>query len=52
MSGSLGSSADPGDAAGITPPNPLKEAVMADPEYELTDDGEDYAAADIEDVEG
>ena len=34
------------------PPNPLKEAVMADPEYELTDDGEDYAVGDIEDVEG
>jgi len=25
---------------------------MVDPEYELTDDGEDYAVGDIEDVEG
>jgi len=25
---------------------------MADPEYELTDDGEDYAVGDTEDVEG
>ena len=34
------------------PLQPLKEAVMADPEYELTDDGEDYAVGDTEDVEG
>ena len=37
-------------------PNPIpptiEEAVMVDPEYELTDDGEDYAVGDIEDVEG